>query len=104
MLNKDIAHIAPHEDLSRICKNCVNSEDAIRPCARLLCRELPNGKIIYINKKLRKKYPKLRKSKDYETLKTYGFVEKNGKFIQKFDSKAKYDDGAIQRWQGFIVK
>lgn len=71
-----------------------------RPCARLLCRELPNGKIIYINKKLRKRYPKLRKSKDYETLKTYGFVEENGKFIQKFDSRATYDDGAIQRWQG----
>lgn len=69
-----------------------------RPCIHLICREY-NNKIFYINKELRKRYPKLRKSEGWANLTDYGFVYENGKFIQKNESKVKYYDGKIRRWQ-----
>lgn len=65
----------------------------------LVCRETED-KIYYINKELRKCYPKLRKTKGSATLTDYGFIYNNGKFILKNKSKVKYYDGTIRRWQG----
>lgn len=73
--------------------------DVERPCMHLVCRET-NNKIYYINKILRKEYPKLRKSEGWANLTDYGFVYENGKFILKNESKVKYYDGKIRRWQG----
>lgn len=73
--------------------------DVERPCMHLICREKEN-KIYYINKILRKEYPKLRKSNGWANLTDYGFIYENGKFILKNESKVKYYDGKIRRWQG----
>ncbi len=71
-----------------------------RPCMYLICRVMPSKKIIYVNKYLRKRYPKLRKSLGWASLKSYGFVFENNKFILKNPSKVKYIDGKQRRWQG----
>ena len=73
--------------------------DVERPCMHLICRETDN-RIYYINKILRKEYPKLRKSEGWANLTDYGFIYENGKFILKNESKVKYYDGKIRRWQG----
>lgn len=78
--------------------------DCDRPCAYLVCREYPNGKIKYVNKKLRKRYGNLRKSNSSATLAEFGFVL-NGYnrfelFFRTQDSIAKYINGKPRYWQG----
>lgn len=72
-----------------------------RPCMHLVCRVMPNGKIIYGNKKLRRKYKNLEKGA-WATLKDFGFIY--NVFTHKYElrnpSKAKYHDGSPRRWQG----
>ena len=70
-----------------------------RPCMHLICKET-DSKIYYVNKILRKDYPKLRKSYGWASLTDYGFVFENKKFTLKHDSKVKYDDGKTRHWQG----
>jgi hypothetical protein len=70
-----------------------------RPCMHLVCRETED-KIYYINKKLRKRYPKLRKSEGWANLTDYGFIYEDGKYILKNESKVKYYDGKVRKWQG----
>ncbi len=70
-----------------------------RPCMHLICKET-DKKIYYVGKELRKRYPKLFKSKGWANLTKYGFVFEKGKFILKNKSKVRYIDGRIRHWQG----
>lgn len=81
-------------------KNLIILNFIERPCMYLVCRVLPSGKIIYVNKYLRRRYPALRKSKGWASLKNYGFVFENNKFVLKNPSKVKYLDGKQRHWQG----
>ncbi len=73
-----------------------------RPCMHLIAEILPDEKIKYINKILRKEYPILKKGNGWASIKDYGFIFDEGtkKFIQKNESIVKYDDGTLRRWQG----
>lgn len=70
-----------------------------RPCMRLICRKLPSGKIIYVNKYLRKRFVKL-KSNSLTYLPDYGFIFDEGTYILKNPSKVRYSTGKIRQWQG----
>lgn len=69
-----------------------------RPCMYLVCREFKD-RIVYVNKYLRRRYPKLKtNSKTY--LIDYGFVYDNDKYILKNPSRVRYSNGKIRQWQG----
>lgn len=73
-----------------------------RPCMHLICRVMPNGKIFYANKKLRREYPELKKGTGWASIKDYGFVynwmKKKYELIN--GSIVRYHDGKIRQWQG----
>ena len=71
-----------------------------RPCMYLLCRDIA-GRIIYVNKYLRRRYPNL-KSKEKTYLLDYGFIfnEDEGKYVLRYPSRVKYPNGKIRQWQG----
>ena len=73
-----------------------------RPCMHLIAEILPDGKIKYINKILRKKYPILKKGNGWASIKDYGFIfdGKTNKFIKKNESIVKYEDNRPRNWQG----
>lgn len=74
-----------------------------RPCMHLVCREMPSSKIIYACKKLRRKYPNLKKGINAATLKDFGFIYNvfKKKYVLVNESKVKYPvDGKPRRWQG----
>ena len=73
-----------------------------RPCMHLIAEVLPDEKVRYINKILRKEYPELKKGIGWASIKDYGFIfdEETKKFIQKNESIVKYDDGKPRNWQG----
>ena len=73
-----------------------------RPCMHLIAEILPDGKIKYINKILRKEYPILKKGNGWASIKDYGFIydETTSKFILKNKSVAKWVDGRNHNWQG----
>ena len=75
-----------------------------KPCAYLVCRVMPNGKIQYVNKKLRKKYGNLKEGRESATLDEFGFVQTSTNkfklFFREADSIAKYLDGKPRFWQG----
>lgn len=77
-----------------------------KPCAYLVCRIMPNGKIQYVNKKLRRQYGNMRKGSESSTLKEFGFIcnynddKKSYEFLKFNPSIAKYNDGVIRNWQG----
>ena len=70
-----------------------------RPCMYLLCRKLPNGKLIYVNNYLRRRYVNLQ-SNSLSFLSDYGFIFDEGTYILKNHSKVRYSTGKIRRWQG----
>lgn len=73
-----------------------------RPCMHLVCREMPSGKVIYVNKILRRAYPNIKKSSGHATLEDFGFTY--DVFEQKYkltkQSRVKYSDGKPRKWQG----
>ena len=73
-----------------------------RACMHLVCREMPNGHILYACKKLRRKYPELKKGTGAATLKDYGFTYNlfKKKYVLTNESKVIYPDGTPRRWQG----
>lgn len=75
-----------------------------KPCAYLVCRIMPNGKIQYVNKKLRRQHGAMKKGRECATLDEFGFVQisknKFKLFFRKEDSIAKYIDGKTRYWQG----
>lgn len=74
-----------------------------RPCMHLVCREMPSGKIIYACKKLRRRYPDLKKGTGVATLKDYGFTYNvfKKKYVLTNESKVIYPNtGLLRRWQG----
>lgn len=73
-----------------------------RPCMHLIAEVLPDGKINYINKILRKRYKELKKGNGWASIKDYGFIydKENKKFIKKNESIVKYEDGRPRNWQG----
>lgn len=78
----------------------INEHD--RPCIHLICREMPNGRILYACKKLRRKYPDLQKGIGAATLEEYGFIYNvfKKKYVLTNESKVKYPNGKPRRWQG----
>ena len=74
--------------------------DIERPCMYLVCREFPDGKIIYVNEYLRRRYPKLRKSEGWACLSDYGFIFNGKEYVLRNKSIAKYPDGTPKKWQG----
>lgn len=77
-------------------------DDCDKPCAYLLCRELPNGKVIYINEKVRRRFPNIKKTKTSATITDFGFMYDvfKRKYTQVYSSRAHYNDGGIRQWQG----
>lgn len=73
-----------------------------RPCMHLVCREMPNGHILYACKKLRRKYPNLQKGTGAATLEEYGFMYDmfKHKYVLARGSRVKYPDGSPRKWQG----
>ena len=73
-----------------------------RPCMHLVCREMPSGKVIYVNKILHRAYPNIKKSRGHATLEDFGFtydvLEQKYKLTKQ--SSVKYSDGKTRRWQG----
>lgn len=73
-----------------------------RPCMHLVARVMPNGKIIYGCKKLRRKYPALKRGIGAASLKDFGFIYNvfKKKYVLCKESTAKYSDGKPRKWQG----
>lgn len=78
--------------------NLIILNDIDKPCMRLVCRELKD-KIIYVNKYLRRRYPKLRKSAGWANLSDYGFIFDEGTYKLLNPSKVRYSDGRVKQWQ-----
>lgn len=79
--------------------NLIILNDTERPCMYLICRELKD-RIIYVNKYLRRRYPRLRKSTGWASLADYGFIFDEGTYRLLNPSKVRYSDGEIKQWQG----
>lgn len=83
-------------------ENLIIINDCDRPCMHLICRVMPNGKIFYANKILRRQYPKLKKGTGWASIKDYGFVYNwmKKRYELRDGSIVRYHDGKIRQWQG----
>jgi hypothetical protein len=91
-------------------QNVMNTDNLLilngceKPCAYLICKEYPDGRIQYVNKTLAKRYGNMRKDSESATLKEFGFAKIGDKFILTNPSIAKYEDGKIRKWQSRITE
>ena len=74
--------------------------DTDRPCMYLVCREFSNGKIIYVNEYLRRRYPELKKGEGSNSLIDFGFIYEDGTYKLRNKSKAKSPLFGLLKWQG----
>lgn len=70
-----------------------------RPCVKLLARKTDEGLLEYLQKENLRNYNLFPITEDTFSLKDFGFVLIQDRYIWLNESKAKYSDGKTRIWQ-----